>query len=261
MAITVSFIGVGNMGGALCEAVLNSELELKVLVVDKNKEKLERFLAEGCVESTIEEAMTADYVFMGVKPQVFASTFGGQPVNEESVYISMAAAINIEKLKALLGHQAKIIRIMPNTPVTVGDGVVISCCSKDIGQKEKTTYLRLMARAGLVEFMDEEAIDTLGVLTGCGPAYTFMYIDALAKAAVSVGVEPEVAKKYAIAMVKGSASYAEASSKNLEELRKNVCSPGGTTIEGVMKLEEKDLYSTVEEALKASYEKNKVLSK
>jgi len=261
MATTVSFIGVGNMGGALCKAVLKSNVDVNVLLVEKIKEKIEPFLSSNCKESSFEEALKADYVFLGVKPQVFQATFEGASTNKKSVYVSMAAATSLEKIKNILGSETKIIRIMPNTPVTVGEGIIISTCSDNVTEEEKQGFLSLMSKAGLVDFMDETAIDNLGVLTGCGPAYTFMYIDALAKAVESLGVSPETARKYAIAMVKGASAYAEASPKSLEQLRIDVCSPGGTTIEGVKKLIEKDLYSSVEEALTASYERNKVLSK
>lgn len=261
MVTTVSFIGVGNMGGALCKAVLKSGVDVNVLLVEKIKEKIEPFLSGNCKESYFEDALKADYVFLGVKPQVFKETFEGSPVNKDSVYVSMAAATSIDKIKSILGEETKIIRIMPNTPVTVGEGVVISSCSENVTEEDKREFLSIMSETGLVEFMDESTIDNLGVLTGCGPAYTFMYIDALAKAVEKLGVSPDVARKYAIAMVKGASAYAESSDKTLEQLRIDVCSPGGTTIEGVKKLIEKDLYSSVEEALTASYERNKVLSK
>jgi pyrroline-5-carboxylate reductase len=173
----------------------------------------------------------------------------------------MAAGISIDGVKKISGLDLPVIRIMPNTPCQIGKGVVLCSYSDGVTDSDKKAFLTALAGAGFVDEIPEDKIDAGSVVSGCGPAFVYMYINALKNAGVSCGLSDDKALSYAIKTVIGSAEMVTASTEDISTLIKRVCSPGGTTIEGVKSFEEDNLSGVVEKALKASYKRTLELKK
>ena len=166
----------------------------------------------------------------------------------------------MKRAKELAGDDSlPVIRILPNTPVAVGKGVIMYHTSVEVQKEVLEQVLADLAPAGVLDEVEEKMIETGGTLTGCGPAYMYMFIDALADGAVALGVSRDKALLYAKLTMAGAAELALQSDKEPEELKQNVCSPGGTTIEGVKVLEEAGFHDAAVSALQAAFEKSKKL--
>jgi pyrroline-5-carboxylate reductase len=252
------------MGGALLDAVLKSVDANKISMFDTDADKLTLKQSEtGAVPVDIKTLfLETEYIFLGVKPNIILGVLeqNKQYINKNSVLISMAAGVALDKLVQFSGT-SKVIRIMPNTPVAVGCGTVLYCCANNVNEDETDTFVRLLANAGLVDKIDEKLIDAAAALSGCGPAYSYMFIDALADGAVKCGLPRDKALMYAKQTVLGSAQMTIVSDKHPEKLKDEVCSPGGTTIEGVIALEKGSFRHTVASSVIAAYEKTSKLIK
>ena len=258
----LGFIGCGNMGGALARAACG-----EIMLYDKcesTRDALAREIGAKVAASACEVAEWADTVFLGVKPAVIA------PVAEEIKYavkrsgctvISMAAGVAIEKIEAILGNGAPIIRIMPNTPAQVKEGMILVCKNAAVSDKVLDGFLSCMSCAGRFDIIDERLIDAASAVSGCGPAFVCMFIEALADGGVKCGLPRDKALLYAETTVKGAAALALSTEKNPGALKDAVCSPGGSTIEGVMALENGAFRGTVMNAVAAAYEKTLELGK
>ena len=239
---TYGFIGAGNMGSALVSALVQKQDGQNVLVSDPTAEKLEALKNEkGMVLPPLKDAFAA---------------------NENMTIVTMAAGTPMQTVLDLAGGEYPVIRIMPNTPVSVGAGVLLIVRNGKVTDEAFDAFLEDFSAAGvLVPLEKEELIDVGMTISGCGPAYVYMYIDAMAKAGEKLGLDYETAATLAKATCRGSALLSEVSDKSLEDLRIAVCSPGGTTIEGVKSLWESDLDGVVEKALQAAYDRSVELAK
>ena len=257
------FIGCGNMGGAIAKAMANSTKN--ILLADADEKKAANLAAElgvacGNNEYVIGQCET---VFLGVKPQMAEEVL--KPLQarikkKRPTLISMMAGVSIARVKELAGDDSlPVIRILPNTPVAVGKGVIMYHTSVEVQKEVLEQVLADLAPAGVLDEVEEKMIETGGTLTGCGPAYMYMFIDALADGAVALGVSRDKALLYAKLTMAGAAELALQSDKEPEELKQNVCSPGGTTIEGVKVLEEAGFHDAAVAALRAAFEKSKKL--
>jgi pyrroline-5-carboxylate reductase len=150
---------------------------------------------------------------------------------------------------------------MPNTPVAYGEGMILYCASEEVGDETLAKFRDFMKYAGELDMIPERLIDAGSAVSGCGPAFVYMFIEALADGGVAAGLPREAAMKYAAETVKGAAVTVLRSGKHPGELKDAVCSPGGSTIEGVRALEQAGFRSAVMDAVIASYEKNKLLGK
>ncbi len=255
---TLGFIGTGNMGGALAKAASRSE-ENRLLLYNRHADKAEKLCAEigGTVTDQASVVSGADYLFLGVKPimlPALAETLGPQLAAREGhiILVSMIAGVNIAKLQEALGGAYPVIRIMPNTPVSVGEGMILYCCSTDITTEEESGFLSAMSASGRFLKLEERLIDAGMGVSGCGPAFVDLFVEALSDAAVACGMPRADAITLAAQMTLGSAKLILESGKHPAELKDAVCSPGGTTIQGVRKLEEKGFRSAVFEAVLAT---------
>ncbi len=259
----VGFIGCGNMGGALARAASKSGEEL--YLADFSREKAEALAAElGAVVSDNNSiAAECDYIFLGVKPQVMAQMLGEiRPVLEgrsDVVLVSMAAGITIDKLQSFAGDKP-VIRIMPNTPAAVGDGMILYTY-RDVEKNAVEGFLRFMQAAGRFDELPEKLIDAGSAVSGCGPAFVCQFAEALADGGVACGLPREKALLYAAQTLYGTAALMLESGKHPAELKDAVCSPGGSTIQGVRRLEEGALRADVIDAVIAAYNKTKELGK
>ncbi len=260
----IGFIGAGNMGGAL--AVCVSKVgDYDIILSDKDEGKAlalaKKIGAE--VKSTSELAEICDCIFLGVKPAFIGSVIEEikNTVGKDTVIVSMAAGVALSKLEGHFGYDLPIIRIMPNTPCAIGEGVILVAPNKFAEGKPVTEFKNMMSGAGLVDLLDEKYIDAASAVSGCGPAFVYMFAEALADGAVASGLPRDKALLYACKTVRGAAQMILDSGKHPEQLKDEVCSPGGTTIEGVRALDAGAMRGTVSGAVVAAYEKTLKLAK
>ena len=262
------FIGVGNMGGALAGAVCKKIGGEGVLVSDYSAEKAESFAKDfGCrATDNGEIAANAKFIFLGVKPQVLpsvAESLRATLAQREGrfVLVTMAAGISIASLEEMLGMRAPIIRIMPNTPVAVGEGMILYTANGAVSEDELDAFVSALSMAGKTDRIEEKLIDAASVISGCGPACRYMFLEAMTSAGEALGLDGKQARAYAEQTMIGAATLAASSPETLETLRVRVCSPGGSTIEGVKKFQALGLGGMTLEALNASYQRTLELGK
>ena len=262
MKYTAGFIGVGNMGGALLSAVSKSVPSDKLSVFDLNETNALKAKNDiGAVITGIDDlAKNSKFIFIGVKPAVVESVLKSVVgcISKDTVIVSMAAGVSLEKLSQY-SKTDKIIRIMPNTPCAVGEGVVVYSLADGVTDDEHESFVEIMKGCGLVDNINESLIDAAMAVSGCGPAFVYMFIDAVADGAVKCGLSREKALAYAKQMVLGSAKMSINSKKHPQQLKDDVCSPGGTTIEGVMTLEKGAFRHTVSDAVVSAFNKTSKL--
>lgn len=260
------FIGTGNMGGALARAACVTTDPAKIILSNRTREKAEALAAElGCAVGTIAAATRARYVFLGVKPKDMEACLRDlHPIlrarKGEFVLVSMAAGLDTAAIQRMAGDEYPVIRICPNTPVAVGKGLV-AWCARDASPSQTKDLAVMMAGAGLWDECPESLMDAASVLGGCTPAYAYMFIEALADGAVCAGMPRAQALSYAAKAVEGAAALCGQSEKHPEKLKDEVCSPGGSTIEGVLTLEKMGFRAAASQALLAAVEKTKKMGK
>ena len=261
------FIGTGVMGGAIARAVRKSVEKNDLLLANipqKQAQELAEELECGWGENT-DVARQCRYIYLAVKPQVMPEVLREiAPVLKERTdrytIVSIAAGLSIETVRSLAGIDFPLIRVMPNTAALVGEAVLL-CSFSGVTDEEKDDFFELTAHAGLCDEVPEKLIDSAGSLTGCGPAFAFLVMQALADGAVACGVDRARARKYAARTLLGSAKLALESGRHFEQLKDDVCSPAGSTIEGVSILEEAGVRAALINAVRASFERNKELGK
>lgn len=258
----VGFIGTGNMGGALARAAAKSGLAEELLLSNRSPEKARRLAEElgGRFVSNQEAAERADLLFLGVKPQMLEDMLESVQEalaarRERQLIISMIAGKDLAVLGKLLGEDRPVIRIMPNIPVAVGAGVTLFCCSDAVTAEEKDLFRRLMSASGMVAELPERQLDAASGVTGCGPAFAAMFVEALADGAVACGLPRKEAIAFSAQMLLGSARMLLESGEHPGVLKDRVCSPAGSTIQGVRTLEERAFRAAVTDAVIATYEK------
>ena len=260
----IGFIGAGNMGGALARAVARTENQ--VFVADADTKKAEA-LASDIGASAVDSAFVAsecDMIFLGVKPQVLgvlADEIKGILGERKSGFclVSMAAGVKLSRLSQLFGCDS-IIRIMPNTPAAVGSGVILYAPMDGLCHCYEKLLLEALLAAGSLNRLEERLIDAATAVSGCGPAFVYMFIEALADGGVKCGLPRDEAQKFAAETLIGAAKLCIESGKHPGELKDAVCSPGGSTIVGVAALEECGFRGSVMDAVEASFKRTKELS-
>ena len=263
----IGFIGCGNMGGALLKAVAKASSQNKLFVSGKGSERAKNIANETGATQTSNESIAKEcsLIFLGVKPQVMPEMLSGiedilGKRQDHFVLVTMAAGLSIESIRKMAGGNYPVIRIMPNLPVSVGEGMTLYC-SDGLNSDELSEFLDMMSLSGKMCQLDESLIDAGSVVSGCGPAFVYMFIDALAKAGADCGLSKDKAQLLAAQTLIGSSKLLIESERDPGDLRDAVCSPGGTTIEGVKSLENDAFNSTVSNAVKASYKRTLELKK
>lgn len=263
---TIGFIGAGNMGGALAAAACRAGYAERVFLYDKDTEKAAALAQKlACHADTLETALGCDLVFLGVKPQFLASLAEEvAPLlakqSTSPIFVSMAAGVTLSRLVELFGDRP-IIRIMPNMPVAAGAGMIVYCQNAKVSAASLSDFLAVMQEAGKLDSIPESLFDAATAVSGCGPAFVDLFIEALADGGVKCGLPRDKALIYAEQTVLGAAKYALESGIHPAALKDAVCSPGGSTIEGVRSLEAGGFRSLAIEAVAASFEKTKALGK
>ena len=267
MLDTIGFLGCGNMGGAIARAVCRAADPKNVWLANRTAAKARALAAElGCGTAVNDEvAGRCNLIFLAVKPQMMEDlltplrfTLAERP--ERFVLCTMAAGLSIARIREMAGGDYPVIRIMPNTPAMVGEGM-IQYCTAGVTAEEEKEFLRLMAPAGRLDAVPESLIDAASCVSGCGPAWVYQFIEALADGGVACGLPRAKAQEYAAQMVLGSARMVLETGQHPGALKDAVCSPGGSTIQGVRVLEEKGLRGAVMDAVAAAYTKTKEMGK
>ncbi len=264
----IGFIGCGNMGGALVSAAARVIPGKNIYLCDAFKEKAEALADKyGANVSEVNSvALECDYIFLGVKPQMFSELFGViSPIlkarKDKFVLISMAAGISISAVEGMADCDCAVIRIMPNTPVSVGEGMILYCANKNVCAEQLDAFIDILSMAGKLDSIPEDKIDAASALSGCGPAFVYMFAEALADGAVECGLPRDKAMLYATQTLIGAAKLLEESGRHPGALKDAVCSPGGTTIAGVHALEDGAFRASAMNAVKKAYERTLELKK
>lgn len=257
----IGFIGMGNMGSAILYGLLDEFPREDLIFTAKTEETKKRVYGETGVmyaDSNAECANRCKYLVLAVKPQFYEEVLKAvrYMVTPEHVVISLAPGKTIEQLKMNLGNDKRIVRAMPNTPAMIGEGMTgISCIREEFAPPELEMLEKIFASCGKVEFVDEKLMDAVVCASGSSPAFVYMFIEALADGAVRCGMPRKQAYVFAAQAVRGAASMVLESGEHPGILKDRVCSPAGTTIEGVAALEEYGMRNAVLKASEAVYKK------
>ena len=258
-------IGSGNMGVALMKGACGTSGTSIFFTdaIDEKAEKAADFLGEEIFKNNVEAAEKGDYIFLAVKPQVLNKVLDEiSPVVKKRlkngsppVIVSMAAGWSIEKIQTVIGTKAPVVRIMPNTPALISDGMIVFTPSPEVPLdkiKELEVYLN---GAGHVDQLEERYLNAVTGLSGSGPAFVYLFIQAMADGGVLSGLPRDKALRYASQTVIGAASMVQKMGKHPEELKDMVTSPGGTTMAGLGVLESRGFRGSVMKAVEASWKR------
>ncbi len=253
----IGFIGCGNMATAIIRGIDSKQHE--VLVFDVDAEKARQFAHATACESVAQLCERADIVFLCVKPNILPEVL--QSVQQPNqAFVSIAAGTTSATLAQHLRVPARVMRIMPNTPLMVGMGAV--CISRDhtLTQQEADLVVHIFEQIGLVKFVEERDMDAVTGVSGSGPAYVYLFVESLARAGEQNGLDYETSLALAMQTVAGACEMMRHCGDTPQELIRKVCSPGGTTIEAMQVFEQRGFQGVVQDAVDACVKKSKALS-
>lgn len=263
----ITIIGGGIMGTAIAGALIKQKVLIptELIITDTEITKLEKLASQG-VKITTDNLMaiqTADVLILAVKPQIMSEVL--LPLQSrllsQTLVLSIAAGVTLSKIQKDLAHQA-VVRVMPNTPLTIGMGVSGWFASAEVTDLQKQQVKQILNACGIeTELENEDQIDAITALSGSGPAYVFLFLQGLVEGAVKLGLSENTAKQIAIQTVLGSAFLAQSSEQDLQTLIENVTSKGGTTEKAREKFTEHNFQNIIMEAMQAAYQQAKKLSK
>ncbi len=257
------FIGCGNMGGAIAKALSRSTTDI---ALSDRSGKAKTLAAELSLAYSDNQTLAAacDRIFLGVKPHMMRDMLAPlQPILAEKkpLLITMAAGLEMGQIEAFAGTSLPVIRIMPNTPTALGKGVIQYCRNSLVSDALLADWLSDMAPCGMLDPLEEQLIDAASALSGCGPAYMYLFIEALADGAVACGIPRAKAMEYAAATMVGAAEMLLQTGQHPGALKDAVCSPGGSTIAGIRALEQHGFRAAAMDAVIAACNRNKELGK
>ena len=257
------FIGCGNMGGAIAKALRRQTGEIMIADPAPHAKALAEAL--GAVYTDNETLVSScDRIFLAVKPHMMKGMLAPlQPILAEKkpLLITMAAGLELATIRSFVGCDLPIIRIMPNTPVAMGKGMIQYCRNELVSEEDLAGWLSDMQDCGRLDELEERLIDAASALSGAGPAYMYVFLEALADGAVACGIPRAKAYEYAAMTMAGAAEMVLSSGQHPGALKDAVCSPGGSTIQGVRALERGGLRAAAMEAVIAACEKNKEIGR
>lgn len=262
----VAFLGTGNMGGALARAACRSIGPENIVVSDQTRSKAAELAAEtGCslAENNLEAARQAKYIFLGVKPHLMQGLLGqlAPVLNQGQVLVSMAAGLHTQTLAEMAPEGSAIVRLMPNTPCSIGKGMTTLCAAPGVAEEHLAAVEEILRASGLVQRIEESQIDAFSAVASCGPAFIYQFIEAMADGGVLAGLSRQQAVTYAAQTMAGAAAMVLETGEHPGALKDAVCSPGGSTIEGVAMLERHGFRATVIDGVEAAWKKTIALGK
>lgn len=262
----IGFIGVGNMGGAILEGLLNTNYVEKSKVyiknsTEKSSEKVAKKYGVNFCTTTKDLVEKVELIIVGVKPYLVKDVLQQIKGNvSNKIIVSIAASVTIKDIENIVGSE-KIVRAMPNTSVKVCHGVTGVVFNDLIEGEERERIVAMFESIGVCEELKENNIDALTALSGSGPAYVYSFVEGLIKGAVLNGLDQKSAKTIAINTVIGAMKMLEKSDEHPAKLRDDVCSPAGSTIEAVRVLEKLNFQSAIIESERACFEKLQKMNK
>lgn len=263
----IGFIGCGNMASAIIKGIIESKAVSAddVYAYDVSPAATEnaaaRYGITVCADAN-ELTDICDYVVLAVKPNALVSVLNKINIKlreKNAVLISIAAGKTISFIRETLSQENKIVRVMPNINAKVGAACCAYCANSLVTQSEKKKIEKIFGAIGEISELSESSFPIFGVIAGCGPAFAYMFTDALARAGVKNGLSKDTALKIAAQTVAGSAKMILESGAHPFELIDSVCSPGGTTIEGIASLQADGFESAVHKAVDRALDKDKKL--
>ena len=260
---TFGFIGMGNMGHAMLSGLLKNFDAGQIVftaATDRTRVKVSEETGIKAMPTNIELANSVKYIIMAVKPQYYDIVIHEirNVVSEDKIIISLAPGISTEQICDKFDANVRVVRCMPNTPATIGEGMTgVSYDETCFTVEEMDTIARFFGSFGKFRIVDEKLMDTVTCVSGSSPAYVYMFIEALADSAVKYGMKRDDAIEFAAMTVKGAADMVLATGEHPAVLKDRVCSPGGTTIAGVSALEENGFRHAVIAATDSCYNKCK----
>lgn len=264
----IGFVGAGNMGCAMIKSIAASDILLSdsIYVYDVDKERLSKLREETGINisaSASEVVEKCDIIILAVKPNVLENVLNGckNSFNDKKILVSVAVGVPIKFYKKIIGENKKVIRTMPNTPALVGEGMTLVAPDNSIAKDELDYIMSIFGCFGKAELLEEKLMSEVTALTSSSPAYVFMFIEAMADAAVLSGLPRNLSYKLAAQAVLGSAKMVLETGKHPGELKDMVCSPAGTTIEAVSTLEKNKFRYSVMEAMDECTKKAREIGK
>ncbi|MBQ8641165.1 MAG: pyrroline-5-carboxylate reductase [Clostridia bacterium] len=268
---TIGCIGIGNMGGAICSAICRKYPDETILVCDMDAAKTADFREKYGCESADSRTLAAraEYIVLGIKPQYMTSVLdeirdvlaARIQAGERPVIVTMAAGLTMQWFRDTLGCDLPVIRIMPNIPASVGQGMIMYACTEDVTEAEKAEFLDMLSLAGLLDALPENLIDAGTAVSGCGPAFLCLIMEAMADGGVACGLPRQKAMMYAAQTLLGTAEVLMKTGKHPGVFKDEVTSPGGSTIAGVRAMEDAGVRAGMMEAVIAACRRNLELGK
>lgn len=265
----IAFIGAGNMASSIAGGLISAGHPAQAIrAADPFPESLDRFGALGEVLTCADNAgaiADADVVILAVKPQIMAAVcddIRAAIAEREILVISIAAGITIASLQAWLGASTAVVRCMPNTPALVGCGASGLYASSGVNAQQKDWAAKVLSAVGIINWVESERdLDAVTALSGSGPAYFFLFMEAMIDSGVAQGLPRATATQLALQTASGAARMAQESDVDLIELRRRVTSPGGTTEAAVQSFEAAGLRRLVNDAMAAAADRADVMSR
>ena len=263
--LCIGFIGAGNMASSLINGLLSQGMEPGlILASDIDSSKTEHLRRENGIRiaSNQELVNAADIIVLAVKPQVLGELCQEIDLCSRSqLVVSVAAGIPLASLESWLGSDTAIVRCMPNTPALIGKGVSGLIANANTSESQKALASDLMAAVGVNVWVEtEQAIDAVTAVSGSGPAYYFLFIEAMQEAAEAMGLPADTARILCMQTAIGACELANSSGDSVSELRRKVTSPGGTTEQAILQFESGGLRELVRKALRAACDRSKQLA-
>ncbi len=262
--MNIGMIGCGNMGGALA---LSAAGKGALWLADLSDEKVAALAEKTGGEASTAERISefCDMIVFGVKPNGIGGLLKKlRPIlekrAEKPLLVSMCAGVSLAQLEEAIGGEYPWIRIMPNTPVKIGKGILLYS-TRNTADAEEKAFLKVFENAGELISLEEKFIDAGSAVSGCGPAFVYLFIEALADGGVACGLPRELSLKLAAGTVAGAGEMVLQTGSHPGVLKDAVCSPGGSTIAGVAALEENAFRSAAIEAVERAYQKTKELGR
>ena len=262
----IAFIGTGAMGQAMISALLRRKVagREELVACDIDAARLaaceKKYRLRGCSDS--EGAIEGcDVVVLSIKPKNLGEVMSGLKgkLKKRQLVLSIVAGASLDTITRGLGHEA-VVRVMPNTPAQIGQGMSVWAATGAVSAEQKEAAQAILEAMGeQVYVADEKYVDMATAISGSGPAYVFLMMESLTDAAVHIGMPRDMAQQLVLQTFLGSAHLAKASGKHLAELKNMVTSPGGTSAEGLLALEEGSLRAILTRAVIAAHEKAKAL--
>jgi pyrroline-5-carboxylate reductase len=264
--IKLGLIGAGNMGSALIKGVYTSKLlepnSIYVYDIDKARaSSVSKEVSAKVYDSSTDIAKTCNVIIVAVKPQHIITVLNeiNPYLTKGQVVISIAAGVSISRLRKAVDDRCDIIRVMPNTPALIGEGITSICTDERVAENNMQIAKAIFSTCGIVEYINEESIHAATAIGGSSPAYVYQFIEAMADGGVLMGLSREQSYRIASQALIGAAKMLQETGKHPGELKDMVCSPGGTTIEAVASLENSSFRSSIIEAIRVCAQKSKAL--